>query len=91
MTPLKVRFEQAFNLINLINRSTTEIQDANGVAYAVEMDVTSENQVKEAFSNISSNFKSERVDVLVANAGFQHISSIEDFGLSEWQKMVSFL
>lgn len=52
------------------------------------MDVTSEEQVKEAFKQICSHYKSERVDVLVANAGFQHIAAVEDFELSEWKKMV---
>ena len=57
-------------------------------AVAVKMDVTSEDQVREGFEKICGEFSTKRVDVLVANAGFQHISPIEEFSLEQWQKMV---
>jgi len=65
-----------------------QIEDAGGNAVAIEMDVTSETQVTEAFKQISSNYSTERVDVLVANAGFQHISSLDTFDYPTWQKMM---
>jgi len=52
------------------------------------MDVTSESQVQNGYESICDQFKSKRVDVLIANAGIQHISPFEDFSLEDWQKMV---
>ena len=68
-----------------------EIIALKGEALAVEMDVTSEEQVVEGFRKIAKDFRSERVDVLVANAGFQHIAPFVESTLTDWQKMVRHL
>merc|ERR1712063_18305 len=69
-------------------QSTVKIRDLKGEAVAVEMDVTSEEQVQEGFRKLTSHFNQKRVDVLVANAGFQHISPIEEFSFAAWKKML---
>jgi len=66
-----------------------EIIDRKGQAIAVEMDVTSEEQVSEGFNKICQDYSSQRVDVLVANAGYQHISALEDFSLADWNRMMN--
>jgi len=71
--------------------TVNEIRDLKGEAVAVEMDVTSEEQVQEGFRKLTSHFNQKRVDVLVANAGFQHISPIEEFSFAAWKKMVVLL
>src|SRR3990167_2317067 len=74
--------------INAEKQTQKEIADTNGQAFAVEMDVTNEKQVQDAFNQITSHFNSKRVDVLIANAGFQHISPVDEFSFADWKKMV---
>ncbi|UDI77117.1 3-hydroxybutyrate dehydrogenase [Staphylococcus taiwanensis] len=56
----------------------------NGVAYQV--DVTNEDEVSKAIEDV--NHKYGAVDVLVNNAGIQHIDKIEDFPLDQWNKVI---
>lgn len=58
-----------------------------GVAFAVEMNVTSEEQVNAGVAATIE--KWGRVDVLVSNAGIQIVHKIEDFPFDEWKKLLS--
>ncbi len=64
-----------------------EIVKAGGIAMAVEMDVTSEEQVNAGVAAVVAAYGG--VDVLVSNAGIQIVHPIEEFPFSEWKKMLA--
>jgi len=59
------------------------IRAAGGSAEAVALDVTSDDSVAAALAAIS-----RPVDVLVNNAGLQHVSPLEEFPLGKWDFLV---
>ncbi|MBE2210095.1 MAG: 3-hydroxybutyrate dehydrogenase [Xanthomonadaceae bacterium] len=63
------------------------IRDAGGEALAVEMDVTSEQQVIDGVAQAVATYG--QVDVLVSNAGIQIINKITDFKFEDWKKMLA--
>jgi 3-hydroxybutyrate dehydrogenase len=56
-------------------------------AIGVQMDVTDEKQVEEGVAQAAA--KLGGVDVLVSNAGVQHISALVDLQLSDWRRMLA--
>ncbi|WP_437230100.1 3-hydroxybutyrate dehydrogenase [Planctomicrobium sp. SH661] len=56
------------------------IQTAGGVANSFQLDVTSEDSVKNCLSQIGD----LPVDVLINNAGLQHVSRIDEFATEKW-------
>jgi len=66
---------------------TTEIGAAGGQAMAVAMDVTDETAVDSGVQSVVEQFGG--VDVLVSNAGIQHIDALVDLALSDWKKMLA--
>jgi 3-hydroxybutyrate dehydrogenase len=58
-----------------------------GEAFAVVMDVTSEEQVNAGIAATIE--KWGRIDVLVSNAGIQIVHKIEDFPFADWKKMLA--
>lgn len=64
-----------------------EIKDTGGSAMAVAMDVTDEQQVQTAVSDVVAAWGG--VDVLVSNAGIQIVHPIEEFPFADWKKMLA--
>ena len=64
-----------------------EIAKAGGVAMAVAMDVTSEDQVNSAVAEVVAAWGG--VDVLVSNAGIQIVHPVEEFPFADWKKMLA--
>jgi 3-hydroxybutyrate dehydrogenase len=64
-----------------------EIAKAGGVAMAVAMDVTSEDQVNSAVAEVVAAWGG--VDVLVSNAGVQIVHPVEEFPFADWKKMLA--
>jgi 3-hydroxybutyrate dehydrogenase len=56
-------------------------------AMGVQMDVTDETQVDGGVAQVVRRFQG--VDVLVSNAGVQHISALVDLKLSDWRRMLA--
>jgi 3-hydroxybutyrate dehydrogenase len=56
-------------------------------AMGVQMDVTDEKQVDDGVAQVVRRFQG--VDVLVSNAGVQHISALVDLKLSDWRRMLA--
>jgi 3-hydroxybutyrate dehydrogenase len=56
-------------------------------AIGVQMDVTDEKQVDDGVAQVAA--KLGGVDVLVSNAGVQHISALIDLQLSDWRRMLA--
>ena len=67
--------------------AAADIQKAAGVALAVAMDVTQEQQVDAGVAEAISTFGG--VDVLVSNAGIQHIAPVVDLALDQWRKLLA--
>ncbi|MCL6714354.1 3-hydroxybutyrate dehydrogenase [Pseudomonas sp. R2.Fl] len=59
------------------------IRAAGGSAESVALDVTSDDSVAAALATIS-----RPVDVLVNNAGLQHVSPLEEFPLGKWDFLI---
>ncbi len=64
-----------------------ELRDAGGQAMAVAMDVTNEDQVNAGIDKAASEFGG--IDVLVSNAGIQHIAAVDELEYSWWKKMLA--
>lgn len=60
-----------------------QIRAAGGSAEAVALDVTSQDSIDAALAKIS-----RPVDVLVNNAGLQHVSPLEQFPIEKWDFLV---
>jgi len=56
-------------------------------AMAVAMDVTDEAQVEFGVSSVFAAW--ERIDVLVSNAGIQHIAPVVDLSLADWRRVLA--
>lgn len=61
----------------------TQIRSEGGSAEAVALDVTSQASIDAALATIS-----RPIDVLVNNAGLQHVSPLEDFPIEKWDFLV---
>ncbi len=64
-----------------------QINSSGGRASAIPMDVTNEDQVNAGIERLAREFGT--LDVLVSNAGIQIISSIVNFSLSDWRKIMA--
>lgn len=64
-----------------------EIKATGADAYAVEMNVTDEEQVTKAVDEVAEKYG--KIDILVSNAGIQIVHPLVDFPFSEWKKLLS--
>jgi len=67
--------------------AAADIQKAGGAALAVAMDVTQEQQVDAGVAEAINAFGG--VDVLVSNAGIQHIAPVVDLPFDQWRKLLA--
>ena len=65
----------------------TSIQDSQGTAMAVEMNVTSEQQINDGVNQVASEWGS--IDIMVSNAGIQIVHPIEEFPFEDWKKVLA--
>ncbi len=68
-------------------RAAEEITRLGGVAEAVAMDVADEGQVDAGFDAMAARFGG--IDILVSNAGIQHIAPLAELSLADWRRMLS--
>ncbi len=64
-----------------------EIIANKGQAMAVKMDVTNESEVDKGVATVIEKWGA--IDVLVSNAGTQHIDPIEKLSLQDWKKLLA--
>lgn len=62
------------------------IQKAGGQALGITMDVTNEAQVDDGFAKAAKHFGG--LDILISNAGVQHIDPVDTLSLKDWQMML---
>ena len=63
------------------------VRQAGGTALALAMDVADEDQVEAGVAAAADTFGG--VDILVSNAGIQHIEAIVDLSLDNWRRMMA--
>ena len=63
------------------------IRDDGHAAHALELDVTSEPAVTRAIQALPG----RRVDVLINNAGIQHVAALEEFPAEKWSLMIDIM
>ncbi|MCE4510336.1 SDR family NAD(P)-dependent oxidoreductase, partial [Xanthomonas hortorum] len=64
-------------------RTARTLRDAGGSAEALALDVTDEDSVVRALASAS-----RAPQVLINNAGLQHVSALEDFPMQRWALLV---
>ncbi|HYX45226.1 MAG TPA: 3-hydroxybutyrate dehydrogenase [Sphingomicrobium sp.] len=64
-----------------------EISAGPGSTLAVEMDVTSEEQVEEGVERVCAGLGG--VDILVSNAGIQIVGPVESYAFADWKTMLA--
>ena len=67
--------------------AAASLRDAGGQVLAVSMDVTSEVSVDAGFDRVTATWGVP--DVLVSNAGIQHIDPIDALSLENWKRMLA--
>ncbi|MDN5288872.1 MAG: glucose 1-dehydrogenase [Mucilaginibacter sp.] len=67
--------------------TVNEITAAGGEAFAVQADVSHEDQVKEMFAQMFAKYGT--IDILVNNAGLQKDSKFVDMTLEDWNTVIS--
>jgi 3-hydroxybutyrate dehydrogenase len=63
-----------------------EINQTGGEAFGIEMDVSDEDQVKTGVRSVIGRFG--HINILVASAGIQHISSVNDLNYGKWKEVI---
>lgn len=69
------------------NATAVEITNKGGIAIAVIMDVCNEQSVNDGVAATIKEFGG--VDILVSNAGVQHIESVDKLSLQDWKKIIA--
>lgn len=72
---------------NAADKATKEITDKGFSAISLTMDVTNEAQVNQCVEDIFA--KCGRLDILVSNAGIQHIEAVDQLSYANWKKMIA--
>jgi 3-hydroxybutyrate dehydrogenase len=67
--------------------TAAQIKTAGGQAQAHAVDVTSEEQIQRFIVGLGES----RIDVLVNNAGLQHVASVDEFPVEKWDLLVNVL
>lgn len=75
--------------LNLDSASATaaELQKSGAMALAVAMDVSNEQQVNTGVARVADKFGG--VDILISNAGIQHIDPVVDLSFENWRKLIA--
>jgi len=67
-------------------RVAQEIRDKNGIAIAIQADVSKEDEVRSMFAQMYKEFGT--IDILVSNAGIQNDVDFVDMTLKQWQQVI---
>lgn len=73
--------------LDAAQKAADDIVASGGIAMAVAMDVTSEEQVNAGVAKVVEAWG--KVDVLVSNAGIQIVNPVENYAFSDWKKMLA--
>lgn len=68
-------------------KAAQAINAEDGQAIPIAMDVSDENQVEAGIAKVAAVYG--QIDVLVSNAGIQHIEAVDQLSFSAWKKMLA--
>lgn len=68
-------------------KAANEIKATGAEALPIAMDVTDEKQVDDGIKEVIKTFKN--IDILVSNAGIQHIAAIDQLAYKDWKKVLA--
>lgn len=72
-----------------VKKAAEDLSAEGYEAIPVVCDVTNEKQVEEGFSKALDKFG--RLDILINNAGIQHVADLEDFPTDKFEQMISIM
>ena len=75
-----------FNM-DLAVAAASQICEAGGIARAERMDVTNEREVDAVIDKVAREWRG--VDILVSNAGIQHLDTIADVSFDNWKRVLA--
>lgn len=64
-----------------------KIVAAKGQALAIKIDVTNEKEVEQCINSVIKKF--DYIDILVSNAGIQHIDPVAELSFENWRKIIA--
>jgi len=70
-----------------LEREVSALNETGAEAIFVIADLKSEDDVDNLHTDVAKKFG--QVDILINNAGLQHISSLEDFAIQEWDRLIN--
>ena len=73
--------------LDAARETAAQIESAGGRAQAHALDVTAEENIRTFVSGLGDS----RIDVLVNNAGLQHIAGVQEFSVEKWDLLMSVL
>lgn len=73
--------------LSAADSTTQEINASGGQAVSIDMDVSNEEQVDGGVEKLIAKFGS--VDVLVSNAGVQHIDPVDQLSFKDWKNLLA--
>ncbi len=73
--------------IEAAQKAAADIEKAGGKALAVAMDVADEQAVEAGFDKVVQTWGTP--DILISNAGIQHINPVESVELKDWKRMLA--
>ena len=73
--------------IDAAQAAADEMNASGNSTLAVQMDVTSENQVNAGIGLVCSEMGG--VDILVSNAGIQIVAPVDEYAFADWKKMLA--
>jgi 3-hydroxybutyrate dehydrogenase len=63
--------------------AAADLRDRGLKVHAIKLDVTNQTDINDAVKSITDS--SGRIDILINNAGIQHVSKLEDFPVDRWK------
>ena len=73
--------------VSEVQKVASAINETGGIAEAVQLNVTSQDDIERLVKNISAPEKPP-VDVLINNAGIQHVEALETFPMDKWDLLI---
>jgi 3-hydroxybutyrate dehydrogenase len=70
--------------VGIARETVAQIRNAGGHAEAHILDVTSEEDIQRLLKDTGQ----RRLDVLINNAGLQHVSKLEEFPVEKWDRLI---
>lgn len=72
-----------------LDKAVNDINSAGGTAFPVLADLAWESDIKSLQKQVTEKFG--QVNILINNAGLQHVSPLENFPLEQWDKLIGIM